>query len=173
MVEIVSVLIAFIPAVIIAVVALLLVKWFLKSAKLQQERELLFSQKKELLAHRLQAYERLTLYLERMMPESLVLREQQSGMSSHQFHTHLLKTIRKEFEHNLAMQIYLPSSTWETIRGTREELIKLINTCAAECSPVSPSIELGRLLLERAGGGTTFQIINALETLKKDIAKFD
>jgi hypothetical protein len=49
----------------------------------------------------------------------------------------------------------------------------LINTCAAECSPVSPSIELGRLLLERAGGGTTFQILKALELLKKDIAKFD
>ncbi|PZX12319.1 hypothetical protein LX69_02910 [Breznakibacter xylanolyticus] len=149
---------------------LLIVHWFLKYFMLQQRTALMKDDRKHLLNLRLQAYERLTLFLERMHPESLVIREQQSGLVTHQFHNVLLKSIRSEFEHNLAMQLYVAGDTWEQVKEAREEVVKLINTSAAQVAPNAPSVELGRVIIEQGGGATLRSLKKAIDKVKSDVA---
>ena len=159
----------FIVAVIIVVPLLLLVRWFFKK-ELEEKRIENFSRvKKEIMPQKLQAYERLTLLLERVYPESLVLREQRQEFTSLKFHSHLLRVVRNEFEHNLAMQVYVPSKTWEKIMKARTELLRMINTSASSVDPESNSIELGRTIIENSTAQVNLYFKKALEALKNDV----
>lgn len=154
---------------LIAIPLLILIRWFLKHNIKLKELELANSTFKELIPTRLQAYERLSILLERITPEALVLREQKQGLTSLQLQSRLLHSIRQEFEHNFAMQIYLPVSSWDQVIKSRNEVIKLINTCSTQVQPHLPSMELSRVILEKAINETNFYIVKAKETLKKDI----
>ena len=158
-----------IGVLIVVIPLLILVRWFLKKELEAKRLDHIAGVRKEILPQKLQAYERLTLLLERVSPESLVLREQKQGMNSLKFHTHLLRVIRNEFEHNLAMQVYVPSKTWELIETVRTEVLKLINSSAATVNPESSSIELGRTIIENGTGEVKYHIKKALDTLKKDV----
>lgn len=79
---------------------------------------------------RLQAYERMALFLERISPESLVLRCYQPGMDSKLLQGVMTKNIRDEWEHNLSQQIYLSAEAWMRIREAKEEMLGLVNSSA-------------------------------------------
>ncbi len=88
------------------------------------------SQKDNTLPLRLQAYERLILYLERISPDSLVMRMSRSNLSVAQFQNELVTSVRTEFEHNLAQQTYISSQSWEKVKSARNSIIKLISESA-------------------------------------------
>jgi len=160
---------ALLPSLIIALFTLVLVKWFLDHESRRRRQEFLMQANQSILQQRLQAYERFTLYLERVSPESLVLREQSKNMNVFQLQNKLLKTIRSEFDHNMAMQIYMPRQTWEHIRKAREEVARLINTTATKVPPNVPSFELGRRVIEDAGESANQSVRKALDSITRDI----
>jgi hypothetical protein len=161
-----------IPYLLIGIPMLMLVNWFLKQNLKTKQIELSLSMQKEMLPLKIQAYERLTILLERINPETMVLREQKPGLTSLQLHSLFLKNIRSEFEHNLAMQIYLPNNTWELITKARDEVIKVINTCSSEVKPEAPSMELSQKILERSINEVNFYLKKAREALKNDIQSY-
>ena len=156
-------------ALMIVTPLLLIVRWFFKKELEEKRLENFLGVRKEIIPQKLQAYERLTLLLERVMPEALVLREQRQGVNSLKFHSQLLRAVRNEFDHNLAMQIYVPAKTWQLINQARVELLKLINTSAASVNPESSSIELGRTIIENGTVGVNRLFRKALEALRKDV----
>jgi len=79
---------------------------------------------------RLQAYERMALFLERISPESLVLRCYQPEMDIKLLQGVMTKTIRDEWEHNLSQQVYVSSEAWQNIRQAKDEMIGIINSAA-------------------------------------------
>ena len=158
-----------VSALIMVIPLLILVRWFLKKELEDKRISNITAIQKEILPQKLHAYERLALLIERVTPEALVLREQRQGMNSLKFHSHLLRVIRNEFEHNLAMQIYVTQKTWEQIDIVRAELLKLINSCAAKVNPESSSMELARTIIENSTGDVKYHFKKALDILKKDI----
>ena len=62
---------------------------------------------------RLQAYERMALFLERIDPNQLVMRIHTPGLTVSQEQNLLLTAIRSEFEHNLSQQIYISDPVWQ------------------------------------------------------------
>lgn len=79
---------------------------------------------------RLQAYERMALYLERISPDSLVLRCYQPGMDTKTLQNTMTKAIRDEWEHNLSQQVYVSSEAWKMIREAKDEMTGIINSAA-------------------------------------------
>lgn len=80
---------------------------------------------------RLQAYERMALYLERISPNSLILRTFHPGMDIKALQLAMTKSIRDEWEHNLSQQVYMSSDVWQKIRQAKEEMINIVNSSAA------------------------------------------
>lgn len=76
---------------------------------------------------KVQAYERFLLYLERVQLPQLVKRFYVPGIEKGQFHLQLLQSVREEFEHNLAQQLYVSDSTWNAVVNAKEELVNQIN----------------------------------------------
>ena len=97
---------------------------------------------------RLQAYERMCLFLERITPNQLLLRTAGSASNALEFQQILLREIREEFNHNLAQQVYMSNDTWEQIKKAVNEVQSLINRAAAEVDDEAPANDLGRRIFE-------------------------
>ena len=112
----------------------LLIKRYFENQQKQQLLQMKLDERQETLKVvtpiRLQAYERMTLFLERIGPNSLVLRCYQPGMDLHLLQGVMTKNIRDEWEHNLSQQVYLSADLWTRIREAKDEMVNLVNSAA-------------------------------------------
>lgn len=75
---------------------------------------------------RLQAYERMALFLERISIPSLVLRVKPTSSDKAAYENLLVRSIENEFEHNLSQQIYLSDELWNVIKAAKTATIQMI-----------------------------------------------
>lgn len=120
---------------------------------------------------RLQAYERLILFLERIRPETLLLRVNQPELQAREFQELLLRTIREEFDYNLSQQIYISSEAWDLTRRAKEETISLVNKAAATISEKANSGQLAHALIDAHMARDSGTIDQAAEFLKREVRK--
>ncbi len=158
-----------VPSIIVLVFTMILVRWFLKSENERRRQELILVRNKESLPLKISAYERLTLFLERISAESIVIREQPNTRTVKELHSKLLSAIRTEYEHNLAMQVHLPPSTWLLVRNAKEEMIRTINISADMLKPGDASMALGKTVLEQYPNNAAYHVKKALDGLKSDV----
>ena len=75
---------------------------------------------------RLQAYERMALFLERIAPSKLLIRTKPTSSDEDTYESLLVATIEQEFEHNLSQQIYISDDCWNIIVAAKNATIQLI-----------------------------------------------
>ena len=117
---------------------------------------------------RLQAYERMALYLERISPNSLILRTFRPGMDIKALQTAMTKSIRDEWEHNLSQQVYLTTESWNRIREAKEEMINLINGSAVKLPADADPTSLAGAIFESCAKSKT-PTDEAIEFMKNEI----
>lgn len=76
---------------------------------------------------RLQAYERLTLFMERCDFSNLIPRVRQPEMDARDLQLAIITSIRAEYEHNLTQQLYVSGELWRKVVLSKEEIIKVVN----------------------------------------------
>jgi hypothetical protein len=81
---------------------------------------------KEALPLRLQAYERLSLFLERITPAKLLIRVSPTSTNKEDYERLLILSIEQEFDHNLSQQIYMSDQCWNIIIAAKNTTIQLI-----------------------------------------------
>lgn len=118
---------------------------------------------------RLQAYERLCLFLERIMPNNLILRLNDSNYSYKEFQQVLIAGVREEFNHNLSQQVYVSDAVWELTRNAMEDVIITINQAAGEMSEKAQSKDLAKKIFEMQVEKKTDPVNTALAALKQEI----
>ncbi|MBI5541400.1 MAG: hypothetical protein HY951_15150 [Bacteroidia bacterium] len=118
---------------------------------------------------RLQAYERIILFLERISPNSLIVRLQAPGMQSLQLQMEMLSLIRAEFEHNLSQQIYMSDRAWEVANSAKENVIKLINISAENVDKDAPAIELTKQIMEQWVNTNPSPVKTAIVYIKNEV----
>ncbi len=157
-----------IPSIVVFLTAVFLMRYYFKSFMRDRDRDLLLQDRKKTLPMRLQAYERLALFLERITVDSLVVREQSDEFSARDFHQHLLAIVRAEFEHNLTQQIYVSGDAWNVVRNAKEGTIKMINRAAMQVNPESRALELSKKIIEIQMEVETSPTNVALEFLRNE-----
>ena len=118
---------------------------------------------------RLQAYERIILYLERISPESLILRVNKRGYTSQQLQTELLNTIRIEWEHNLSQQLYVTQKAWEVVKNAKVNIIQLINVSADKVKGDSLSLNLSKAILSSVMDQNKINTVDAIKFIKEEM----
>jgi hypothetical protein len=131
-----------IPAIIVLICSYLIISKFLVTDLKQKQLKMLQSNQEVTVRLRLQALERLVLFIERIHPRQIVPRIYQSGMTVTDLQQALVFNIRAEFEHNLSQQIYVSKQVWDTVRGVKEQEINMISQIAQQLSPEAPAKEL-------------------------------
>ena len=122
--------IATIPALIVGLVSYFAIETIVKKETIKQKYSLLKNNQKEVLPLKLQAFERLTLFLDRISLQKLLIRIAPVSEEVTDYKNLLIATIDQEFEHNLTQQIYVSDESW---RG----LIAAKNTIIAQLHKVS------------------------------------
>jgi hypothetical protein len=138
-----------IPALLVLLTAWILLRNMIRNDQDKRRQELILQNSRTVTPIKLQAYERIILFLERISLESLLVRVSSSEMTATQLHSALLTTIRNEFEHNLSQQIYMSPQAWEVVRNARSSMIKIINSEAEKLPPGSSGMMLSKQLLEK------------------------
>jgi hypothetical protein len=160
----------FLPAVAVFAAAYLIVKGFLDNDQKRRELEIKKNHQGTMTPLKLQAYERIVIFLERINPNVLVVRVNKNGMSAHQLHMELIKTVKSEYEHNISQQIYVSYNAWELVKTTKEEIIKLVNISSTKVPHDSPSNDLAMMVLNITSN-LNKKLPNdvALEYIKKEV----
>lgn len=128
-------------------------KQFLKYLEQQHKTKLLELRKQTLdktLPLKLQAYERLILFLERIAFENLIPRTPSRDFNVFEYQQLLIQTIRQEFEHNLSQQLFVSDAVWQLVKNAKEETISTINAAASRIEHHRPANELSAIIFEIA-----------------------
>ena len=132
------------------------------SSELKKQRQEFF------LPSRLDAYQRSVLLMERIHPNSLIMRTHNSALNAKLFQAELVKAVRKEFEHNVAQQIFIMPITWEIMKSSKEEVIKLIHIAGSQMDESATSIQLSEKIMEIVTKLDEFPTEIAVDALKKE-----
>jgi len=118
---------------------------------------------------RLQAYERMCLFLERITPDNLVVRLSGAAENAAEFHHMLLKEIREEYNHNLAQQLYMSHAAWGNIKKAMHDTVALINRAAEKAGKDASPTEMGRQIFQLIMENDEQATEKALKFLKEEI----
>ncbi len=164
-----SIFIVLILAVAIAVTAIVVVKILSDRQVKLQELDNGKAVKGIVLPLRLQAYERMALFLERIEPNQLVMRIHSNGLTVAQEQNLLLTAIRSEYEHNLSQQIYISTPVWNQVSGAKDDIIDIINAVAATFQSTDDSLTFAEALLAAAAEKPV--VYQAMTILKADVQR--
>jgi hypothetical protein len=118
---------------------------------------------------RLQAYERMCIFMERISPENLILRVREPKHTVSQLQELLLAVIREEYGYNLSQQIYISDKAWVLIRSAMEDVLMVISAASQNVDANAPGIELAKAILEDIRNREVSPITPALELMKKEV----
>lgn len=122
-----------------------------------------------ILPNRLQAYERICLFLERISPQNMLLRLNTPGIPAREFHRMLLDEIRNEYNHNVSQQVYMSEAVWNLVKNAKEDLIIQINEASQSMHAESTSLDLAKKIFELAMDKKIDPMGHALSEVKKEI----
>ena len=118
---------------------------------------------------RLQAYERMTLFMERIHPSQLMVRINPISTNKNDYENYIIAHIEQEFEHNIAQQIYISDKCWTVILTAKNATVQMIRN-AAKNEKVTNADELRTFviseLIEKTSPSTT-----ALSFIKNEVAE--
>lgn len=128
------------PTIVVGIIAY----YFFKGHTANEEGRRRYLIQKEaqnqLLPLRLQAYERLTLFLERIDLHKLLIRVKPFSDEIEPYEALLIKNIEQEFEHNIAQQIYVTPECWNLVNASKNATIHIIRQAAMHEKNNNPDI---------------------------------
>ncbi len=114
------------PAIITGIVAYYFFNLHTKNEEGRRRYLLNKDTQKDALPLRLQAFERMTLFLERINPGKLLIRISPNTEDKNDYENLLISNIEQEFEHNLTQQIYMSDECWTIIVTAKNATIQMI-----------------------------------------------
>lgn len=124
--DILEILKQILPALIVAGIAYYFFQMFFTNENKRRSFQIQREFQKDILPLRLQAYERLALFLERINPSKILLRVAPYNDNANDYESLLVHTIEQEFEHNLSQQIYVSDDCWTIVNTAKNTTIQLI-----------------------------------------------
>ncbi|WP_296317800.1 hypothetical protein [Winogradskyella sp. UBA3174] len=124
--KIIELLFSLLPALLVGAIAYYFFKQHIENEAGRRRYLLQRDMQKDALPLRLQAYERMALFLERISPTKLLTRIHPTSSYKDDYEILLIASIQQEFEHNLSQQIYVSDECWNIILAAKNTTIQLI-----------------------------------------------
>lgn len=136
-----------------------------------KNRELKKESRAHLLPLRLQAHERLIVFVDRLNPANLLVRLHQQGIELATLQAGVLNEIKSEYQHNITQQLYVDSVTWNVVKKLKDDTVAMINHAVNELPANSNGIELSKAVLQHMATMKENPYDLTIELIKKDIQK--
>ncbi len=161
----------FIFATIVFTLVFLFKQW-LKYKERQWAFVLKQDNNKALAPLKISAYERIVVMLERIAPQSLVLRHQSYSATASFLQLELIKSIREEFEHNVSLQMYVSAECWSKVKRAKDETSDLIKVAFTKVRPESSAMDLTIEIMKLEATVGNSAISDALLAIRIEMARY-
>jgi hypothetical protein len=98
---------------------------------------------------RLQAYERLVLFIERANPANMLVRMNATAYTAHDLYSIIVEEVRNEYQHNITQQIYVSSRAWAIVKHVKDDTLGIVNSAIKTVPPTATGLELSKIILGR------------------------
>lgn len=153
-------------ALLLAIPFLIFVRQFVYTYIKLKNKEIKLLTVKGNSAQRVQAYERLTLFLERLKPSNLV-QKFDPALEPHEYIFLLEKTINEEFDYNASQQLYLTQDSWKRVVNCKTGTLHLIHKTYENLSENSTLADFKTVFLMNYMNEADY-ISETIEVLRKE-----
>jgi len=150
-------------------IAFYLLKPYLDKQEKIQLLEFKKSVANQTLPLRLQAYERLILFIERINPANLLVRLNAPGYTAAELHSIIITDVREEYQHNITQQIYVSSRAWAVTKRVKEDTLNIVGNAIKSLPENASGLDLGRTILVGLSQMENNPYEIAAELIRKDL----
>jgi hypothetical protein len=118
---------------------------------------------------RLQAYERVILFIERINPANMLVRLNAAGYSAAELHSIIITEVREEYQHNVTQQIYVSSRAWAVTRRVKDDTLNIVGNAVKSLPPNASGLDLGKTILLNLSQMENDPYEIAAELIRKDL----
>jgi hypothetical protein len=131
----------------VVMVAFYLFKPYLENREKLQLLELKKATSTQTLPLRLQAYERMVLFIDRINPSNLLLRLNTGAYTAAELNSIIITEIRTEFQHNVTQQLYVSARSWALVKRVKDDTLNLVANVSKAMPEGSTGLDMGRAIL--------------------------
>ena len=157
-----------VPALVVFFTVYYLMKQYTEAQFRLRSLEMRKGHKDTTLPLRLQSYERLSLFCERILIPNLVLRIRQEGMTAKELRLALLFAIQQEYEHNITQQLYVSEQLWQIIKAARDDSVDTISLVYEKMAPQADARDYAQALVNLVAQRDVTGPEKALQAIKKE-----
>jgi hypothetical protein len=128
-------------------IAFYLIKPYLERDEKIQLLEFRKATSNQTLPLRLQAYERLVLFIERLNPANMLIRLNATAYTANDLHSLIIEEIRNEYQHNITQQIYVSSRAWAAVKHIKDDTLNIVNNAAKSLPETASGLDLSKTML--------------------------
>lgn len=159
-----------VPALIVFFTVYYLFKQYLDQQLQVKAMEFKHNQQSTTIPMRLQAYERLSLFLERISIPGMMLRVQQDNMTAKEMTYALMISVQTEYEHNITQQVYVGNHLWRIINFAKEDVLGTIQMVAEKMPAGATAQDFGKAIIAELASREMQPLQTALQAIKKEAA---
>lgn len=157
-----------VPALIVFFTVFYLMKQYLASQYQLKSLDFKQNQQSTTIPLRLQAYERLSLFCERIAIPNLILRLREENMTAANLRMAMLIATQQEFEHNITQQVYVSEQLWQIIKIARDDVMTVVNEIYEKMESGADANSYAKELFAHLGGREFMPLNQALIAIKKE-----
>lgn len=156
---------------VIVIIAYYMIRSDIRSYLSSKNSVVIPDDKNNLLQLRLQAHERMIIFVDRINPSNLLLRLHQQGIEVAALQLMAVNEIKTEFQHNITQQLYLEAATWKVIRQLKDDTVAMINNAVKNLPAEASGVELSKKVLHHMSeiGENPYEL--SIGMIKQDIHK--
>ncbi|WP_214071950.1 hypothetical protein [Mucilaginibacter sp. dw_454] len=118
---------------------------------------------------RLQAYERVVLFIERINPTNLLIRLNNPDYSAAELYVLIVAELRNEYQHNVTQQIYVSPNTWAIVKRLKDETLGLVNYAIKDLPETATGLELSRAVLTQVSNSENNPYDSGLALIRNEL----
>lgn len=123
----------------------------------------------DVLQRKLQAYERLSLLLERIQYPNVIKRCYDDELNAKELISRMKMDIQAEYEHNITQQIYVSEKLWEIIHLTKEDSISTLSDLSLDMEAYQSEQVLIHALIDKLSHKKYNPIDKALLAIRTEV----
>lgn len=128
-------------------IAFYLIKPYLDRGERLQLIELKKTSSTQTLPLRLQAYERVVLFIERVNPGNMLIRLNGPAYSATELHSIVVEEIRNEYQHNITQQIYVSARAWAVVKRVKDDTLGIVNNSIKGLPENASGLDYSKVIL--------------------------
>ena len=158
------------PALLVFFTAQYMMKQHITNSVQMIKTEILKTNHQSFTPLKLQAYERLALFLERTSIPVLIQTYAQAGQTARGFAAAATHAIKEEYSYNVSQQIYVSSQMWTLVKAIKEQHLQLLQNITASLPAEATAADLSQKLIEFLQSMDVQPQDRGMEFMKNEIA---